>query len=130
MDDLRRNTELATVDDVPAAGSPATGDSPGQCPLDAVLRQLMGPWTTYIIWLLETDGPLRFGVLKARMPKISSKVLTDRLRQLEAAGLVSRTYVATIPPAVTYALTARGHELRDVLAAINTIALRWQAEDQ
>jgi DNA-binding HxlR family transcriptional regulator len=102
---------------------------PGQCPLDAVLRLLMGPWTTYIIWLLETEGPLRFGELKARIPAISSKVLTDRLRHLEAAGLVSRDYRPTIPPAVTYAITARGHELQPVLDGLNTIALRWRDED-
>lgn len=101
----------------------------GQCPLDAVLRVLMGPWTTYIIWLLQTRGPLRFGQIKAEMGRISSKVLTDRLRQLESAGLVTRTYVATIPPAVTYALTPRGEELRQVLNDIDTIARRWQQED-
>jgi DNA-binding HxlR family transcriptional regulator len=105
-----------------------TGE-PGTCPLDAVLRHLMGPWTTYILWLLQTQGELRFGALKSLMQRISSKVLTDRLRHLERAGLISRTYEPTIPPTVTYALTSRGHELRQVLADINGIALRWRAED-
>lgn len=100
-----------------------------QCPLDTVLRLLMGPWTTYIIWLLQTKGPLRFGQIKAEMGRISSKVLTERLRHLESAGLVSRTYVATIPPSVTYALTSRGDELRDILEGINDIAVRWAEED-
>lgn len=111
------------------APHPDPSHIPGQCPLDTVLRLLMGPWTTYAIWLLQNQGPLRFGELKARMGKISSKVLTERLRQLEAAHLITRTYVATIPPQVTYALTPRGYELKDVLDAINTIALRWQQED-
>jgi DNA-binding HxlR family transcriptional regulator len=105
------------------------GHVPGQCPMDAVLRLLMGPWTTYIVWLLETQGPLRFGEIKARMPAISSKVLTERLRHLEAAHLVSRDYRPTIPPQVSYALTPRGHELKHVLDGISTIAQRWQAED-
>ena len=96
--------------------------------LDALLRLLMGPWTTYIIWVLETEGTLRFGELKARMPGISSKVLTERLRLLESAGIISRTYKPTIPPSVSYALTARGHELKDALSAINAVALKWQAE--
>ena len=98
--------------------------------MDAVLRLLMGPWTTYIIWLLETQGSLRFGELKARVPGISSKVLTERLRHLEAAGLVSRDYKPSIPPAVSYALTDRGHELKDVLSGINDLALRWRRADQ
>ena len=101
----------------------------GQCPMDAILRLLMGPWTTYIVWLLETQGPLRFGELKSRIPGVSSKMLTERLRHLEAAGLVSRDYKPSIPPAVTYALTDRGHELKNVLAGINDLALRWHIAD-
>jgi DNA-binding HxlR family transcriptional regulator len=102
---------------------------PGQCPMDALLKLLMGPWTTYIVWLLETQGPLRFGEIKARMPAISSKVLTERLRHLEAAHLISRDYRPTIPPMVSYALTPRGHELKGVLDGLSGVALRWQAED-
>ena len=101
----------------------------GCCPMDDILRLIMGPWTTYILWLLETDGELRFGELKARMPKISAKVLTERLRMLEGAGLVHRDYEPTVPPTVTYSLTARGHELKNVLKGIHTLALRWQHED-
>ena len=104
--------------------------TPGQCPLDTVLRLLMGPWTTYILWLLQTEGPLRFGQLKTKIGRISSKVLTDRLRHLEAAQLITRTYAPTIPPAVTYAMAARGAELKDVLDGINQLALRWQSEDE
>jgi DNA-binding HxlR family transcriptional regulator len=101
----------------------------GHCPMDALLRVLMGPWTPYIIWLLETEGPLRFGAIKTRIPAISAKVLTERLRHLEAHGLVSRDYKPTIPPSVTYALTARGHELRQALQSLDAIARRWAAED-
>jgi len=107
-----------------------TSHTPGQCPLDTVLRLLMGPWTTYVLCLLQTEGPLRFGQLKARMGRISSKVLTDRLRHLEAAQLITRTYAPTIPPAVTYAMAARGAELKDVLDGINQLAVRWQSEDE
>src|SRR5579859_6717512 len=99
------------------------------CPMDAILRTLMGPWTTYILWLLHSEGPLRFGALKALIPEISSKVLTERLRHLEASGLVHRDYRATIPPAVTYSLTPRGIELRSVLDELGVIARRWSAED-
>jgi DNA-binding HxlR family transcriptional regulator len=105
-------------------------DGQSTCPMDALLRLLMGPWTTYIIWVLQTEGTLRFGELKARMPGISSKVLTERLRLLESADIISRTYKPTIPPSVSYALTARGRELKDALGAINAVALKWQAEER
>jgi len=103
---------------------------PLKCPLDSLLRLLMGPWTTYILWILSTEGPLRFGALKRQIPGISSKVLTERLRMLEAAEVIYRDYKPTVPPQVTYGLAARGDELRRVLDALNAIARRWETEDQ
>ena len=99
------------------------------CPMDFILRMLMGPWTTYVLYNLKTYGPQRFGELKRRVGAISAKMLTERLRTLEGAGLVSRDYEATIPPKVTYSLTQRGHELDDVLAKLAEIGMRWEAED-
>ena len=99
------------------------------CPMDFILRMLMGPWTTYIVYNLRTFGPQRFGELKRRMGGVSAKMLTERLRTLEGAGLVSREYEPTIPPKVTYSLTQRGHELDDVLGKLAEIGMRWEAED-
>ena len=99
------------------------------CPMDSLLRLLTGPWTTYILWVLRSRGPTRFGELKRSVPGISAKMLTERLRTLEGAGLVRRDYEATIPPKVTYSLTQRGHELDDVLARLAEIGMRWEAED-
>jgi DNA-binding HxlR family transcriptional regulator len=107
----------------------ATTCGDGACPMDDLLKLLMGPWTTYIIWTLQNEGVLRFGQLKARMPQISSKVLTERLRMLEAAGIVSRDYHGTIPPSVFYALTERGRELQAPLSMLAEIGLRWRQED-
>ncbi len=99
------------------------------CPMDYILRMLMGPWTTYIVYNLRAYGPQRFGELKRRVAGISAKMLTERLRTLEGAGLIKRDYEATIPPKVTYSLTARGHELDEVLGGLANVAIRWQAED-
>ncbi len=99
------------------------------CPMDFVLRMLMGPWTTYVVYNLRTYGPQRFGELKRRVSGVSAKMLTERLRTLEGAGLVQRDYEATIPPKVTYSLTARGHELDEVLGKLAEVAIRWTNED-
>ena len=92
--------------------------------MDALLKLLMGPWTTYILWILRTGGALRFGGLKQQVAGISAKVLTARLRALEAAGIIYRDYEPTVPPAVTYGLTPRGRDLDAVLDALNDVALR------
>ena len=88
------------------------------------------PWTPYILWLLSNENSLRFGEIAARIPDISAKVLTDRLRKLEASGLVNRDYRPTVPPTVYYSLTERGRELHGVLQGLNEVALRWDEEDR
>ncbi|MBC7164765.1 MAG: helix-turn-helix transcriptional regulator [Roseovarius sp.] len=96
--------------------------------MDSILRLLMGPWTTNIIWVLSDQGPQRFGALKRAVPGISTRMLTERLRMLQRAGVVWREQAETIPPAVTYGLTPRGNDLRSVLDAMGEIAQRWKAE--
>jgi DNA-binding HxlR family transcriptional regulator len=100
------------------------------CPMDAILRLLMGPWTTYILWVLLNEPPLRFTALKRAIPGISAKVLTERLRMLETQNVVSRAYQSTIPPTVTYTLTQKGRDLESALRAINELALQWRAQDE
>ena len=106
-----------------------SGHDAASCPMDFILRLLMGPWTTYILYTLGEHGPQRFGELKRRVTGVSAKMLTERLRSLEQAGLVTRHYEATIPPKVTYALAARGHELRGVLGTLAALGSKWQVED-
>jgi DNA-binding HxlR family transcriptional regulator len=106
-----------------------TKHKPGGCPMDALLRLLMGPWTTYILWVLRSNGPTRFGELKRKVPGISAKMLTERLRLLEESAVILRHYEPTIPPQVTYSLAPRGHELGTVLDTLNGVALKWREED-
>jgi DNA-binding HxlR family transcriptional regulator len=96
--------------------------------MDFILRILMGPWTTYILYTLGEYGPQRFGELKRRVTGVSAKMLTERLRSLEHVDLISRHYEPTIPPKVTYALTARGRELGGVLDQLSALGRKWIAE--
>ena len=93
--------------------------------MEALLGLLAGPWTTYILWVLGTAGPLRFGALRRAVPGISARLLALRLRLLADAGVVSRTVEPAAPPRVSYALTVRGFELAAALEALNTVARRW-----
>lgn len=96
------------------------------CPLDRTLRLLSGEWTTHILWALSRNGPTRHGELRRRIEGISSKVLTDRLRMLEAAGLVHRSYEPTVPPKVTYELTQSGAKLDTALLSLEELATEWE----
>lgn len=96
-----------------------------RCPMDGILNILSGPWTTYILWLIRVNEEMRFGEIKKQMPLISAKVLTERLRMLESAGILARTQEPTIPPKVSYKFTPRGEELEDILDKINLLAKQW-----
>jgi DNA-binding HxlR family transcriptional regulator len=63
-------------------------------------------------------GALRFNEYVESVGDISARMLTERLRDLEAAGLVARTVLPTSPPQVEYRLTERGALLRPVLEAM------------
>lgn len=102
-------------------GTPVGLAIPRGCPLDKVLRLLSGEWTTHILWVLSNNGPTRHGELRRLVEGISSKVLTDRLRMLEAEGIVFRNYEPTVPPKVTYGLTDRGTTLDGALRAMEDV---------
>ena len=76
-----------------------------------------GKWRTVILaWLKE--APHRYGELRKRVPGLTDKVLTQRLRELEALGLVSKKPVERRRSMHIYELTARGASLRPVLDAL------------
>ena len=79
-------------------------------------------WTLLIIQDLF-DGPRRFTEIERSLAVANPKMITARLRELEAAGLVSRTTYAEVPPRVEYALTGRGRQLRPTIDALRL----WQA---
>ncbi|MGF1459455.1 MAG: winged helix-turn-helix transcriptional regulator [Leptolyngbyaceae cyanobacterium] len=97
-------------------------------PLEKLLNQISGQWTMYILWILDTHGTLRFGELRRKVDGISPKMLTQRLRKLEAIGIIHRHYEPTIPPQVSYELTARGQELSKPLYELCELASRWYGE--
>ncbi|MBC5809987.1 MAG: helix-turn-helix transcriptional regulator [Candidatus Eremiobacteraeota bacterium] len=95
------------------------------CPRFHTAVELIGRrWTGAIIRVL-TGGPLRFNELLGRVPGLSDRLLTERLRELETADLVLRDVEPGPPVAVRYALTCAGHELEPVLAALGVWAERW-----
>jgi DNA-binding HxlR family transcriptional regulator len=97
-------------------------------PLEQFLNQISGPWTMYILCVLDTHESLRFGELKRKVEGVSPKVLTERLRMLESLGIVHRHYEPTIPPQVSYQLSERGKELSKPLYQLYDLASRWYGE--
>ena len=94
----------------------ATADA---CPISPVVDLVFSRWTTPILWALNESGTLRFVELERRLGSITSKVLTQRLRQLERDGLVRRHYHPEVPPRVEYEMTELGLTMKPMLDAMS-----------
>jgi DNA-binding HxlR family transcriptional regulator len=81
-------------------------------------------WTGAILQTL-LQGPTRYAVIKAAIPDITDRMLSERLRSLEVEQLVSRHVVPETPVRVEYDLTPKGKELQDALREIGSWAERW-----
>src|SRR5437879_5358119 len=82
-------------------------------------------WALHIVESL-LGGPRRFTEIERSLGDVNPKLITVRLRELEADGLVSRTAYAEVPPRVEYALTERGRERRPTIATLRRDGARWQ----
>ncbi|MBC8049900.1 MAG: helix-turn-helix transcriptional regulator [Chitinophagales bacterium] len=92
---------------------------PEGCPLDKLLKFFATEWTAHIIWTLGRTDELRFGMLRRSLPgDVSARVLSARLKQLVAKGLINRNDFGTTPLHVSYSLTAEGKLLDALLVKI------------
>lgn len=91
--------------------------APPLCPLSECMQLLRGAWAPNVIWYLSAQ-PRRFGELRVDIPRISARVLSARLRELESRGVIHRRVVPSSPPSVEYELTELGRELVPAIAAI------------
>lgn len=73
-------------------------------------------------------GASRYTDLKTAIPQISDHLLSDRLKALEAAGIVVREVTPSTPVRVDYRLTKQGHDLAGVIGELASWAERWQEE--
>ncbi|MDI4664103.1 helix-turn-helix transcriptional regulator [Xanthobacter autotrophicus] len=81
----------------------------GHCPAEHFLKFMAQEWMGHIMAALARNGTLRFGQLRRALPgAISARVLSARLKELEAAGYVTRREIEGRVRHVEYALTARG----------------------
>jgi DNA-binding HxlR family transcriptional regulator len=90
------------------------------CPVEATLDLIDGKWKAVILYHLLGDT-IRFNELGRRLSRrITQRMLTRQLRELEAAGLIHREVYAEVPPRVEYSLTALGRSLEPVIRSLWT----------
>lgn len=88
------------------------------CPVETTLLLIGNKWQVLILRDLLLNGTMRFKELQRSIGKISQKVLTSNLREMEKAGIVNRVVYAEVPPRVEYSLSPLGASLEPVLDAM------------
>ena len=88
-----------------------------QCPVEVGLNILSGKWKLKILWHLS-KGTLRFYELQRLLVHITTKTLTQQLRELEEQGIIIRKIFPEIPPKVEYSLSELGTTLKPILTQL------------
>ncbi len=99
------------------------------CPKYERAVKLLGkPWTGLILRVLG-HGPSSFSKIARAVDKLSDRVLSERLKELEQRGVVERRVDPTIPVKITYSLTEKGRDLQRVLDELHAWADEWETLD-
>jgi len=89
------------------------------CAVDFAFRRIGGKYKGRILWHLHSKKILRYGELKRTIKDITTKMLTQTLRELEADQLIDRKIYEVVPPKVEYSLTESGKELIPFITYLN-----------
>jgi DNA-binding HxlR family transcriptional regulator len=93
------------------------------CPVQAAVELIGRRWSGAIVRTLLA-GSVRWSVLHS-VPGLSDRLLSERLRELEAEGIVVRTVFPDIPVRIEYRLTEKGLELERLISAVDVWADKW-----
>ena len=94
-------------------------------PVELTLAVIGGKWKMPILWRLRAQA-WRYGALKRDLGRITHKMLSEQLRELERDGLISRTVLGAVPAHVEYALTPLGQSIAVPIGALGA----WAAQNR
>jgi DNA-binding HxlR family transcriptional regulator len=103
----------------------AGGRASGCCPLYHEAVELVGKRWTGAILRVMMDGPLRFSEIGQAVPELSDRLLSERMKELEARSIVERRVIPGPPLRVEYSLSRMGRELEPALSELQRWAGRW-----
>lgn len=100
-------------------------DIPSHCPRFEHASDVLGKrWTGLILRLLQS-GPMRFSEIESHIPKLSPRMLSQRLRELEEEQIITRDVHAERSIMVVYALTNKGEAMIPIIEELRKWAEDW-----
>jgi len=97
-------------------------------PVEFAMDNIGGTWKMPILWRLK-DRTLRYSELKKALPKITHKMLSSQLRELEERGFIHRQVYAVVPPKTEYSITPKGLRAIPVIETIRQYGLTLMEEE-
>ena len=97
-------------------------------PVEFAIDKIGGTWKMPLLWRLK-DKVMRYSELKKSIPKISDKMLTSQLRELEANGFINRKVYPVVPAKVEYSITERGQRVIPIIETIRNFGLELMEEE-
>ncbi|MEK4064773.1 MULTISPECIES: winged helix-turn-helix transcriptional regulator [Paenibacillus] len=95
------------------------------CPrFEKAVDVLSKRWVALIVFVLM-NGPRRFGEIESCLSNLSGKVLSDRLKEMENEGIITRTVYPEMPVRIEYSLTDKGTALAPILGEISNWSTEW-----
>ncbi len=98
------------------------------CPFMDTMELLSRRYALCVLWSLQKEAPKRFNDIKKELG-LNAVTLSQRLKEFEAAGLVTRTTHNEIPPRVDYALTAKGLDLLPIMDTLEAWSDKWTRDE-
>lgn len=99
------------------------------CPVRYSLDIVGGKWKLPILCILSTSEPARYSAIRRKIGEITNMMLTQSLKELEAAGMIYRKQYNEIPPRVEYSLTEKGRSILPILVQLATWGLENMRSD-
>ncbi len=95
------------------------------CPIRNVIARFGNKWALLVLLVISENNPVRFNELSRLIPDMSTRVLSNTLKTLEADGLIIRTVYPQVPPRVEYSITTTGASLIPIIQQLTA----WATEN-
>ena len=99
------------------------------CPVELTLSAVSGKWKVLILWNLR-NKTLRYSELRRALPRVTHKMLSQQLRELEADALIHREVYPVVPPKVEYSLTDEGQRIVPMLKEMQRWGMHYKTHPE
>lgn len=95
------------------------------CPVYNIIEFCSKKWAMHILRCIADNKTMRFSQIKEEIPEINSRILSERLTELEEEGLIDRTVIDEKPICIEYTITEKGADMRKIFTCFCNFGKKW-----